>query len=136
MTKIEACLRTRPILKSLSAESLPDVDRPLSVLKSVSRMSGIILGQCRVSFNSSEWLSTQDIQFLFAFLMRNPMSRSGLVHVLGPGITQHISMLMKECMDGVVSGHPTPKQKLCYDTNFASIQKYIANCSCAFQVAL
>ena len=126
MKKIEACLRTRSILKLLSGESLPGADRPLSVLNSVSRMSATILGQRRVLLsNSNEWLSTQDIQFLFAFLMRNTMSRSGSVHVLGPGITQHISMLMEECMEGVVSGDPTPEVKLCYDTNFACVQRYL-----------
>ena len=120
MNKIEACLQTRSILKFLSGESLPGSDRPLLVLKSVSRLSATILGQRRVLLsNFNEWLSTQDILFLFAFLMRNPMSRSGWVHVLGPDITQHISMLMEECMEGVVSGDPTPKVKLCYDTNFA-----------------
>jgi hypothetical protein len=125
LRKIEACLIARPILKSLSLESLPDVDRPLLPLKTVSQMSGTILGQRRVSFDSTEWLSTQDIQFLFAFLMRNPMSRSGFIHVLGPAITQHISLLMEKCMDGIVSGVPTPEELLCYDMNYPYIQKYL-----------
>jgi hypothetical protein len=83
----------------------------------------VILGGPRVWFNSSSWLSTtQDIHFLFALLMRNPMAKSGFVHVIGPAITQHISML-KGCMNAVVSKNPTPKQKLCYDNNFASLQQ-------------
>ena len=124
MMKIEASLRTRPILKFLSGEALPRTDRPLSVFKSVSRMSGLILGGSRVSFNSSAWLSCQDIQFLFALLLRNPMAKSGFVHVIGPSITQHISML-KGCIDTVVSKNATVKEQDVYDSNLASLQQYI-----------
>ena len=126
MKNIEACLRTASLLKLLSGESLPSSDRPLLVRKSLSRLSGTIVGNRRVLLsNFKEWMSTQDILFLFAFLMRNTMSSSSLVHVLGPGITQHISVLMEECMEGVVSGDPTPEVKLCYDHNFACVRQYI-----------
>jgi hypothetical protein len=56
-------------------------------------MSGTIVGERRLSFKSSSWLSTNDIQFLFAFLMCNSKAKSGIFRVIGPAITQHITMV-------------------------------------------
>ena len=74
MKKIEGYLDTRPILGWLSGEALPLTDQPLKTTRSVSNMSGMIVGSARQKFSCSSWLSTDDIQFLFALLLRNQES--------------------------------------------------------------
>jgi hypothetical protein len=86
MKRIEECLESQPILKWLSGEPLPLTDSPLSIPRSMSTMSGMITGQRCSLLNAKSWLSTDEIQFLFAFCMRNPESNSGLFHVLGPSL--------------------------------------------------
>jgi hypothetical protein len=88
MKRIEGFLDSRPILKGLSGDPLAITDRPLCTKKSMSRISGQINGQCRTKMNSTSWLSTDEVQFLFAFLLRNQDNTSGVFHVLGPMITQ------------------------------------------------
>ena len=60
-----------PILKSLSLDKLPLTDQPFRTARSSSSMSGLILGEKRLSLNERSWLKTDEIQFLLAFLTRN-----------------------------------------------------------------
>jgi hypothetical protein len=53
-------------------------------------MSGLIVGDRRVKMTSSSWLSTDEIQFLFAFFMRNIDGNTGFLHVLSLSITKSI----------------------------------------------
>jgi hypothetical protein len=69
--RIEQYIDAHPILSGLSGDALPLTDRPLSTQRSMSRMSGQIVGECRTMLNSTSWLSTDEVQFLLAFLMRN-----------------------------------------------------------------
>ena len=96
MKKIEQYIDARPILSGLSGDALPLTDRPLSTQRSMSRMSGQIVGECRTMLNSTSWLSTDEIQFLLAFLMHNhdhDESNSGVFHVLAPFITHKAALV-------------------------------------------
>jgi hypothetical protein len=53
-------------------------------------MSGLIVGDPQVKMTSSSWLSTNEIQFLFAFLVCNIDGNTGFLHVLSPSITKNI----------------------------------------------
>jgi hypothetical protein len=89
----EEYLDTHPILTWLSVEPIPVTDCPLQVARTLSTMSGTIVGERRLLLNSSSWLCTDDIQFLFAFhLMCNPENNPGFFHVIGlVAITQQIT---------------------------------------------
>jgi hypothetical protein len=56
-------------------------------------LSGKINGQRRQLLNSTSWLATDEIQFLLAFLLRNPESISGWFHLLGPWILDTLSTI-------------------------------------------
>jgi hypothetical protein len=53
-------------------------------------MSGLIVSDRRVQMTSPSWLSMDEIQFLFAFLMRNIDGNTSFLHVLSPSITKNI----------------------------------------------
>jgi hypothetical protein len=69
MKKIESFVDDLPILKWLSISALPLTHRPLSWMRSASVMSGLIVGDRRVQMTWTSWLSTDEMQFLCAFLM-------------------------------------------------------------------
>jgi hypothetical protein len=94
MKLIEEYLDTQPILSSLSGEPLPRTDRPLITTRSPSSLSGTILQEKRQQLTSQSWLSTDEIQFLFAFLLRNRQSNR-FVHVLGPAIMHNLALLQE-----------------------------------------
>jgi hypothetical protein len=52
-------------------------------------MSGLIMGDRQMKMTSSSWLSTNEIQFLFAFLMHNIDGNTGFLHVLSSSITKN-----------------------------------------------
>ena len=93
MMTIESFAKDCPILNCLSLEKLPLTDRPLISIRSPSCISGLILGEKRVSFNQTSWLRTDEIQFLLAFLNRN--QQNSFFHVLGPSTTDTLSQLYK-----------------------------------------
>jgi hypothetical protein len=124
MKRIEGYLESRPILKWLSREPLPLTDRPLSITRSMSTMSGMIIGQRRSLLNATSWLSTDEIQFLFAFCMRNPESNSGLFHVLGPSITHKISEV-QSIVPKFLDGSASKEERDAFTYNVEGIQDYI-----------
>jgi hypothetical protein len=69
--KIESFANDLPIVRSLSMSLLPLTCCPSECKQSASLMSGLTVGDRRVKMTSSSWLSTNEIQFLFTFLMRN-----------------------------------------------------------------
>jgi hypothetical protein len=85
-------------------------------------MSGLILGKERVSFDTSSWLRTDEIQFLLAFLTRN--QESSFFHVLGPSITHTLSELYKT-MPQVMRDKATDEDKKAHKTNLSAVIKYI-----------
>ena len=48
------------------------------------------MADCQVKMTSSSWLSMDEIQFLFAFLMCNIDGNTGFLHVLSSSITKNI----------------------------------------------
>jgi hypothetical protein len=126
MKKIELFANALPVLKWFSLSSLPLTDRPLEWKPSASSMSGLIVGDRRVKMTSSSWLSTDEIQFLFAFLMRNIDGNTGFLHVLSSSITKNIHdvhdlmpvmIKMKDNAPNDVKGS--------YQANLDAIFKYI-----------
>ena len=95
MKQIEGFLDTRPILKALSFDELPNTHRPMPMApnRSMSRMRGCITGRMRARMHSSSWLCTDEVQFLLTFLLRNEEKNKGLFHVLGPMITHKTTIL-------------------------------------------
>jgi hypothetical protein len=71
MRMIEGYLDSCPIFKWLSGEPLSLTDRPLFYIKSVSTISGQIVGERRLNLTHTSWLSSDDVLFLFAFLLCN-----------------------------------------------------------------
>jgi hypothetical protein len=90
MEKIESFANDLPILKSFFLSSHPLTHHPLECKRSASSISGLIMGDRRVKMTSSSWLSTDDIQFLFAFLMHNIDGNTGFLHILSSSITKCI----------------------------------------------
>jgi hypothetical protein len=126
MKRVEGYLDSRPILRGLSGGPLPITDRPFRPQKSLSRLSGLINGERRGLLNSTSWLATDEIQFLLAFLMRNPESITGWFHVLGPSILDTLSTIYKihqqvKRNDGVIP----PKVLRKYNYNFEKVRDYI-----------
>jgi hypothetical protein len=95
MKKIESYADDLLILRWLPLSALPLTHRSLVCMRSASVMSGLIVGKCRVEMTSTSWLSTDEIQFLCAFLMRNKEGNTGFLHVLGPSITNNIFNLFQ-----------------------------------------
>jgi hypothetical protein len=128
MKEIEAYLDIRPILGWLSGERLPLTDRPLPIGESgtLSTMSGTIVGDGRLMLHSSSWLSTDDIQFLFAFLLRNPVNNPGFVHVIGPAITHQVAMVQSVIYEiSQVKENASMQAKNCYLSNIERLHRYI-----------
>jgi hypothetical protein len=115
MKKIEGYVDTCPILSWLSGEPLPKMERSLLYLRSPSRTSGSVLGIRRKSLDSQSWLSTDEIQFLFAFLLRNQDSNT-FFHVLGPTITHKVA-IVQEAMSKILEETATDKDCSAYDYN-------------------
>ena len=124
MKTIEGFLDSRPLLKSLSLDQLPNTSRPLCIKRSMSKMSGHINGLGRTRMDSTSWLFTDKVQFLFAFLLRNQDNNSGVVHVLGPMITHKVG-LVYELMPAILEDKATVTEHDCYLSTLADIQKYI-----------
>jgi hypothetical protein len=89
-------------------------------------MSGLIVGDRQVKMASSSWLSTDEIHFLFAFLMCNIDGNTGFLHVLSLSITKNIydvhdlmPVMMEKKEDDPVDVKRT------YETNLDAIFKYI-----------
>ena len=74
--------------------------------------------------DSTSWLSTDEVQFLFAFLLRNQDNNSGVVHVLGPMITHKVGHVYK-LMPAILEEKATVTEHDSYLSNLADIQKYI-----------
>ena len=123
MKKIEMHLDTHPILLWLSGEALPKTDRPLIYSRSLSRMSGSVLGIRRKSLDLQSWLSTDEIQFLFAFLLRNQDSNQ-FFHVLDPAITNKVATV-QEAMQKILEETATDEDHRAYEYNLEGIQDYI-----------
>jgi hypothetical protein len=89
-------------------------------------MSGLIVGDRQVKMTSSSWLSTDEIQFLFAFLMCNIDGNTGFLHVLSSSITKNIHDvhdLMPVMMEKKEEAPQDVQQT--YQTNLDAIFKYI-----------
>ena len=80
------------------------------------------MGDRRVKMSSSSWLSTDEIQFLFAFLMRNIDSNTGFLHVLSLSITKNI-FYVHDCMPVMMEKKEDAPQdvKRTYQTNLYAI---------------
>jgi hypothetical protein len=74
--------------------------------------------------NSTSWLKTDEVQFLFAFLLRNQDKTSGVFHVLGPWITHRVA-LGHEVMPAILHDKATDTEHRQYLSNLEDIQKYI-----------
>ncbi|MCK7580960.1 MAG: hypothetical protein MZV65_38670 [Chromatiales bacterium] len=109
MKKLEEFFDTRPILKWLSGEPLPLTNRVYSPAKSATVMSGQIIGSCWSSMNRTSWLVTDEIQFLFALLMRNQKIEKPYFHVVHPNVTQTIASLYPNMVK--VDGRTATKQE-------------------------
>jgi hypothetical protein len=90
----------------------------------MSTISGQINGARRTKMNATSWLHTDEIQFLFAFLLRNQHDTRGVFHVLGPMITHKLSLVC-EVMPAVNSESATVEQQRTYEANMQGIQDYI-----------
>jgi hypothetical protein len=124
MKMIEGYLDSRPILKGLSGEPLPLTDRPLPIHGTMSTISGQINGNRRTMMNSTSWLCTDEIQFLFALLLCNQHDNSGVFHVLGPMITHKVALVCG-LMPAINSENATFEQQRTYQCNMQGIQAYI-----------
>jgi hypothetical protein len=110
MTKLEDFFDTRPILKWLSEEPLPLMNRLYSPAKSATAMSGQIIGSCwSLSMNRTSCLVTDEIQFLLALLMHNQKIKQPYFHVMRPNVTQIIASLYPNLVK--VDGLTATKQK-------------------------
>jgi hypothetical protein len=87
-------------------------------------MSGQINGERRTIMNSTSWLSMDEIQFLLAFLLRNPHENMGVFHVLGPMITHKVALVC-DVMPAIHSENATVEQQGTYSFNMQGIQAYI-----------
>jgi hypothetical protein len=123
MKRIEGHLDTHPILRWLSGEPLPVMEHPFFITRSMSTMSGMIIGNAWQLLNSRSWLSTNEILFLFAFLLRNPESNR-FFHVLGPTITNKVAIAY-HTMAKIVHGNATDKDVISYNYMVKGIQDYI-----------
>ena len=124
MKRVEGYLDSRPILRGLSGDPLPITDRPLMIAKSLSTMSGTIIGERRVMLHKTSWLTTDEIQFLFAFLLRNPESNSGWFHIVGPSILQNLSSLYR-IFPRIKDIDIPPELLQEYNSNFEKVRDYI-----------
>ena len=124
MKRIEGHLDSRPILKGLSGDPLPLTDHPLSIHRSMSRISRQINGKRQTMMDSTSWLSTDEIQFLLAFLLCNEENNSGVFHVLGPMITHKVA-LVYEVMPAILNENATEMDQRTYQSNMEGIQAYI-----------
>jgi len=124
MKTVEGYLDLKPILKGLSGDALPLTDRPLPIQRTVSTLSGQITGQTRTQMNSTSWLCTDEIQFIFAYLLRNPHENRGVFHVLGPMIMHKVS-LVYTVMGAILCNKATDEQQSTYASNMEGIQAYI-----------
>jgi hypothetical protein len=131
MKAIEGYLESRPILKWLSGVPLSLTDRPLIVTRALSTMSGTVLGNRRKSLNGESWLSTDEIQFLYAFLLRN-REENKYLHVLGPAITHKIAIVY-DLLSTNSAGDADEQQHRSYDYNMDGIQNYIDSCLDIFE---
>jgi hypothetical protein len=122
MEKIEGYLESRPILKWLSGDPLPITNRPMSFGR--SHHSGVITGECRTGLTPNSWLQTDHIQFLFAFLLRNPETRSGLFYVVPPTIMQSVHDVYK-VMPRIVDGTADDGAQLAYRQAIDLIVKHL-----------
>jgi hypothetical protein len=113
MKRIEEYFDTRPILSSLSDQALPISDRPLTMKRSESTMVGRIVGPKCKTMNSTSWLCTDEVQFLFAILLRNQMSNK-CFHVFNPTITQSVADLY-EVFRQNCCGQATEQEKQQYE---------------------
>jgi hypothetical protein len=86
-------------------------------------MSGSVLGIRRKSMDSQSWLSTDEIQFLFAFLLRNEASNTSF-HVVGPDITNKVA-IVQEALSKILKETASDEDHRAYDYNLECIQKYI-----------
>jgi hypothetical protein len=110
MKKLEDFFDTHPILKWLSGEPLPLMNRVYSPAKYAIAMSGQIIGSCWSSMNRTSWLVTDEIQFLFALLMRNQKIHKPYFRVfLRPDATQIIASLYPNMVK--VNGLTATKQE-------------------------
>ena len=73
--------------------------------------------------NSRSWLTTNEIQFLFAFLLHNPESNT-FFHVLGPTITNKVAIAY-HTMASIVHEKATEKDVSSYNYMVSGIQDYI-----------
>jgi hypothetical protein len=123
MEKIESFLKNHPILSWLSGEELPKTDRPLIFSRSLSKMSGSVLGIRWKALDSQSWLSTDEIQFLFAFFLRNQEGNQ-FFHVLGPAITNKVA-IVQEAMTKILEDTATAEDHQAYEYNIEGIQDYM-----------
>ena len=126
MKTIEGFFDTRPILKGLSFDQLPNTNRPMPMAtkRSMSRMKGYISGLMRTRMHSTSWLCTDEVQFLLAFLLRNEEKNKGVFHVLGPMITHKVSIVYQH-LSAILKGTATDTDHRAYQSNLEDIQNYI-----------
>jgi hypothetical protein len=89
-------------------------------------MSGQINGLliCQTKMHSTSWLSTDEIQFLLAFLLHNQDNDIGVFHVLGPMITLKVA-LVYAVMSEILDNKATETEHHTYQSNPEDMQKYI-----------
>jgi hypothetical protein len=126
MEKIESFANDLPILRLLLLSSLPLTPCPLEWKQSASSMSGLIVGDRRLKMTSSSWLSTDEIQLLFAFLMCNIDGNTGFLHVLSSSITKNIHDI-HDLMPVMMEKKEDAPQNVIrtYQMNLDAIFKYI-----------
>jgi hypothetical protein len=123
MKRIEQFVDSHPILIHLSDQPLPDTECLLTVRRAESKMVGKIHATRWISFNSETWLSTDEIQFLFAYLLRNQICNRSF-HVIPPFITQSVADLY-DVFPQNVHETATDKEKEQYNHAIELIQKYV-----------
>ena len=106
MNKIESCVRSQPLLSHFSLSRLVETDRPYHYLIDKSTMKGSIYESVWNSRASNHWLSTAEIQLLFAVLTRNT-TETKFVHFFSPTTT----MMMKETYELYVKVKRDPKEE-------------------------
>ena len=106
MNKIESCVRSQPLLSHFSLSRLVETDRPYHYLIDKSTMKGSIHESVWKSRASNHWLSTAEIQLLFAVMMRNT-TETKFVHFFSLTTT----MMMKETYELYVKVKRDPKEE-------------------------
>jgi flagellar assembly factor FliW len=72
----------------------------------------------------NSWLNTDHLQFLLAFLLRNPENNSGFFHVVPPFIMHKVALFCK-VMPRIADGTGNDNDQITYQSNLEGILDYI-----------